>query len=81
MSINTSNVIKQILKFRDLTQRELADKAGYKSQSNITGLLNQGDMRLSGLIKMVEALDCELIVRDKKGTSQEWIITEFKDEK
>ena len=73
--MNTDKVIKQIIIFRDSSQAELAEFMGYKSQSNINGLLNRGNMGVDKLVRMVEALDCELVVRDKKGTKQEWIIT------
>lgn len=72
---NSGDVIKQILKFRKSDQKTLAQEAGFKSQSNITGLLNHGNMTVDKFLVLTEALGCEIIVRDKKtNTGQEWIV-------
>lgn len=73
--LNTSNVVKQILKFRDMDQIELADKCGYANQSCIAGLLNRGNIRIDNLYKLLDAMDCEIVVKDK-NSRQEWIIME-----
>ena len=72
--MNTDKVVKQIIIYRNSSQAELAELMGYKSQSNVNGLINRGNMGVDKLVRMVEALDCELVVRDKFG-KQEWVIT------
>ena len=69
-------VIREILDVRGWSQQKLAEEAGFKSQSNIGGLLNNNvkGMRVDNLVKLIEAMGCELVVRDKMGTKKEWVI-------
>ena len=68
-------IVKSILAFRRWSQSKLAEEMG-KSQTNITGYLNRGknEMRLDVFVEMVNAMGCEVIVRDKMGSSEEWKI-------
>lgn len=68
-------IIKNILGFRRWSQSKLAEEMG-KSQTNITGYLNRGknEMRLDVFVEMANAMGCEVIVRDKMGSSEEWKI-------
>lgn len=71
-----NDIIKELMNIRKWTQRELALAAGYKSQSNITGILNRGyTMRVNNLVLLVETMDAEVIVRDKMCDKQEWTIS------
>jgi len=69
-------VVRRVMKLRGWSQPILAKEAGFKSQSNITGLLNnnQNGIRMDNLFKMLDAMGCEIIVRDKMGTNLEWTI-------
>ena len=69
-------VVRKVMKLRGWSQPTLAKEAGFKSQSNITGLLNnnQNGIRMDNLFKMLDAMGCEIIVRDKMGTNLEWKI-------
>lgn len=74
--MNEKEVVKDIMKMRGWSQSQLAKEAGYKSQSNITGLLNnsQSGMRVDNLLRMVNAMGCKIIIRDNMGTNKEWVI-------
>ena len=73
-------VIKAVMELRHWNQSKLAEEAGFKGQSNITGFLNRNSsMRVDSLVQMVEAMGCEVIVRDKMGSKQEWRITDGKE--
>lgn len=69
-------VVREVMKLRGWKQPELAKEANFKSQSNITGLLNnnKNGIRIDNLFKMLNAMGCEIVVRDKMGTKKEWII-------
>ena len=59
--------IKSKIAERGTNQSELASAAGFKNQSNVAMLLkNNAKMKTENLIAMLEALDCELCVRDKQ---------------
>lgn len=68
--------IRQIMQIKGWSQPKLAKEAGFKSQSNITGLLNnnKNGIRIDNLYKMLSAMDCEIVIRDKTDRKQEWII-------
>ena len=70
-------IVKEVMLLRKWSQAKLAEEAGFKSQSNITGILNRGKngIRTDQFIKMLTALGCELIVRDKMGSKKEWKVT------
>ncbi len=69
-------IIRDIMAMRGWSQSKLASEAGFKSQSNITGLLNnnQNGIRIDNLFRMLDAMGCEIVVRDKMGSKKEWII-------
>lgn len=69
-------VVRKVMQIRGWKQPTLAKKAGFKSQSNITGLLNnnKNGIRIDNLFKMLSAMGCEIVVRDTMGTNQEWVI-------
>jgi DNA-binding Xre family transcriptional regulator len=72
--MNEKEIIREIMSIRKWSQKELAKEAGFKSQSNVTGLLNnnKNGIRIDNLVKMLNALGCEVIVRDKMGSGKEW---------
>ncbi len=73
--ITSKDAIREIQKLRGWSQEKLAQESGMKSQSNITGILNRGSsLRVDILTKLVEALGCEIIIRDKQDHTQEWRI-------
>lgn len=75
--MKASEIIKSIMKDRKWSRETLAQEVGYKRQSNIGALLDRGaSMRVDNLVKLVEAMGCEVVVRDKMGDRKEWRITE-----
>ena len=75
------DAIKELMRLRGWSQNKLAEESGFKSQSNITGILNRGSsVRVDSLVQMAEAMGCEVVIRDKMGSKMEWKITDGKDE-
>ena len=73
-------IIKDIMNKKHWSQVKLAEQAGFKSQSNITGILNRhSTMKVDSLVQMVEAMGYEVVIRDKSDTSREWIVTDGKE--
>lgn len=77
------DVVRKVMSIRGWNQPTLAEEAGFKSQSNITGLLNnnKNGIRIDNLFKMLNAMGCEIVVRDKMGTKQEWVINMVEESK
>lgn len=76
MNMNSKEVIKEIMKKRGWSQAKLAEEAGFRYQSNITGILNRGnnDMRVDQLVRLATALGCEVVIRDKYTSNVEWTV-------
>ncbi len=70
------DVIRKVMALRGWKQPRLAAEAGFASQSNITGMLNnnKNGIRIDNLYRMLNAMGCEIVVRDKMGSKQEWVI-------
>ena len=77
------DVVRKVMAIRDWSQPKLAEESGFKSQSNITGLLNnnKNGIRIDNLFKMLNAMGCEIVVRDKMGSKQEWVINMVEESK
>lgn len=71
------DIVREVMSMRNWSQAKLAEEAGFKSQSNITGLLNnnKNGIRIDNLVRMLNAMGCEVVVRDKMGSKREWKIT------
>lgn len=69
-------VVKNALKFCKWSQQKLAEEAGFKGQSNITSYINNNKnaMRVDKLVRMMNAMGFEVVVRDKRGTGTEFIL-------
>ena len=73
--MKSSEAIKEIMKMREWSQTKLAEEAGFKGQTNITGMINRSvSMKVDNLIRLVEAMGCEVVIRDKMGSKKEWRI-------
>jgi predicted XRE-type DNA-binding protein len=74
--MNEKEIVKEVMAMRGWSQATLAKEAGFKQQANITGLLNRGEngMRIDKLAKMLNAMGCEIVIRDKMGSGKEWTV-------
>ncbi len=80
--MNSKDTVKEIMKIRGHNYRTLAEKLGYTNQNGdalASGvserLRGTQEMRVDTLVKFLEALDCELIIKSKTADKQEWKIT------
>ncbi len=72
MTVN--DTIKNLMSNKNITQGELTKRLGMKSQSGVSQALNR-DMKVSMLIRFLNTLDCELVIRDK-DSGEEYQIEE-----
>lgn len=70
------DVIRELMKLRGWSQQQLATESGFKRQSNISNLLNnrENGMRVDNLLKLINTMGCDLVIRDKMGSKKEWVI-------
>lgn len=68
-------IIRTIMLLRGFTNATLAEKLGYASASGINNILhNEYGMKVGNLLKLMEAMDCEVVIRSKLADKQEWVV-------
>lgn len=74
--MNEKEVVRALMAECGWSQATLAEKAGFASQSNVTGLLNQNrkGMRFDNLLRLVNAMGYEIVVRDTRKNGKEFIV-------
>lgn len=72
--MQSSEVIKTLMKEKKINQGEITQLLGMKSQSGVSQALAR-DMKTSMLLRFLSCMDCELIVRDK-ATGNDYTISE-----
>lgn len=71
--MNGKKTVVEIMKTRGFTYELLAKKLGYKTTSGVSERLRGAqDMRVDTLIKFLEQMDCELIIRSTTKDKLEW---------
>ncbi len=72
------DVVRKCMAVEGWMQPRLAEEAGFKSQSNITGFLNNNSngIRFDNLFRMLNAMGYEIVVRKKTDSKEkrEWVI-------
>lgn len=56
-------LVRALTDKRGIKQVDLAERAGFAGQTNISAFYQSKNMRVDTLIKLLEALGCELVVR------------------
>lgn len=71
--MKAKDIIKKAMETDKITQKELAEAIGLKSQQAIGNLLvRENGMRLDGFLKMLDVMGYEVVVRKKLGETEEW---------
>lgn len=71
--MNDAEIIKAALTARKYTQDYLAQKAEYSGQGSISRLLRaKNSMRVDNFVKLLNAMDFEVVVRSKTKSGEEW---------
>lgn len=69
-------VVKDVAAVRGWSFAVLAKEAGYSGPSAIGNMLARSSgMRIDNFIRLMDAMGCEIIVRDKMGSKKEWHVT------
>lgn len=70
--MQANEVVKGLMSDKKITQGEITKLLGMKSQSGVSQALSR-DMKISMLIRFLDCIDCELIVRDKASGTEHTI--------
>jgi hypothetical protein len=72
---NFNNAKSEIMKKRGFTNKSLSEKLKYPAPSGVSERLRgKQDMRADTLVKFLEAMDCEVVIRSKLSDKLEYII-------
>lgn len=70
-----NKIVKDIMKLRGFSNQSLATKLGKSTASAVSNPLSrENGMRIDTLMGMVEAMDCELVVRSTLEDKSEWVM-------
>lgn len=68
-----NKIVKEIMKARGYSNASLATKLGKSTPSAVSNPLSrENGMRVDTLLEMVEAMDCEIVVRSLLKDRFEW---------
>ena len=68
-----NNIVKEAMTLSKVTQKDLQKLFNLKSQSSISTML-KSDMRISTFGKLLNVMDCELVVQHKSD-DKKWEVT------
>ena len=72
---NEIDVVKKLMDIKGMSGATLADKLGYKTASAVTNRLQSKTMTVEKLIELLDAMDCELIIKNKVGDKESFVVT------
>ena len=72
--MNEIKVVKEMMAIKKASGAVLAEKLGYNTASAVTNRLQSKTMTVEKLIELLDALDCELIVRHKMGDKETFVV-------
>lgn len=71
-----NKVTRDVMKFRGYSNMSLAKKLGKSTPTTISNALSrENGMRIDTFLKMIEAMDCEVVVRSVLKDKTEWKVT------
>lgn len=71
--MNASEVVKTVMKEKGYSSATLAKKLGCSTASFVSEKLRrENGMRTDWFVKMLNAMDCEIIVKDTIGEKKVW---------
>ena len=75
--MNEKQIVKEAMKTLGWNQTQLAEAAGYKTQSSISSRLTGNSMRVDTFVKMLAAMGYEVTVRSTspQKNKNQWTIS------
>ena len=75
-------IVREIFKERNISYMAVAEKLGYKHASAVSNRLDDTrPITTDNLIKILDSLDCDLVIRSRKKDKTEWTVTETSKER
>lgn len=71
--MKANEVVQQIMENDGVTQKKLAEALGFDAPQYVGNMLyRKNGMRVDNLVKMLNAMGYEVVIRKKIGKSEEW---------
>lgn len=72
--MNEIEIVKTMMKVKGASGAVLAEKLGYNTPSAVTNRLQSKTMTVEKLIELLNALDCELVIKHKMGDKETFVV-------
>lgn len=72
--MNEIEVVKEMMRTKKASGAVLAKKMGFNTPSAVTNRLQGKTITVEVLVKLLDALDCELVIRHKMGDKESFIV-------
>ena len=72
--MNEIEIVKALMKAKGMSGKTLAEKMGYNTASGVTNRLQSKTMTVEKLIEMLDAMDCELVIKNKVGDKETFTV-------
>lgn len=73
--MNEIKILKALMKAKGMSGATLAEKLGFNTASAVTNRLQSKTMTVEVLIRLLDAMDCELVIKNKVGGKETYVVT------
>ena len=72
--MNEIEILKIIMRTNNFSYKTLAEKLGYNTPSAVSNRLMGKTITVDTLVKLLSAMDCELIIRNCASNTESYIV-------
>lgn len=72
--MNEIEVVKTLMRAKGVSNKLLAEKLEYNTPSAVSNRLQGKTLTVEMLVKLLSAMDCELVIRNKAGDKESFVV-------
>ena len=72
--MNEIEVVKTLMRAKGVSNKLLAEKLEYNTPSAVSNRLQGKTLTVEMLVKLLSAMDCELVIRNKVGDKESFVV-------
>lgn len=72
--MNEIKIVKELMSVKGISGKTMAEKLGKENASYVTNRLQSKTMTVEKLLELLNAMDCELIIRNKVGDKESYVV-------
>lgn len=72
--MNEIKIVKELMGIKKMSGAILANKLGYNTPSAVSNRLQSKTMTVEKLLELLDAMDCELIIRNTIGDRETYVV-------